>query len=209
MSFLTQVLIDSDTAMRLRLWRWNSYEWHQAVWRAFPHRDGNPREFLTRLDERHGGCCLLLVSTVEPTRPDWCPAECWQTKTIPESYFGKNRYAFQLCANPTKKVAKKRSDGSLTKNGRRAPLRSREELVAWMERKGEQCGFHVEVDKLRTIPHGPERFRKNGASGTHSAVEFQGVLIVTDPINFHGAFTRGIGSAKAFGFGLLVISPLQ
>jgi len=28
-----------------------------------------------------------------------------------------------------------------------------------------------------------------------------GVLTVTDPAKFHEAFTRGIGSAKAFGFG--------
>ena len=45
--------------------------------------------------------------------------------------------------------------------------------------------------------------------GLHSTVDYQGVLTVTDPIRFHEAFTRGIGSAKAFGFGLLVIAPLQ
>jgi CRISPR system Cascade subunit CasE len=43
--------------------------------------------------------------------------------------------------------------------------------------------------------------------GMHSAVEFQGALNVTDPAKFHETFTRGIGSAKAFGFGLLVIAP--
>jgi CRISPR-associated protein Cas6/Cse3/CasE subtype I-E len=35
-----------------------------------------------------------------------------------------------------------------------------------------------------------------------------GVLTVTDPAKFHDTFTRGIGSAKAFGFGLLVIAPI-
>ncbi len=30
---------------------------------------------------------------------------------------------------------------------------------------------------------------------------------MTDPAKFHETFTRGIGSAKAFGFGLLVIAP--
>jgi len=89
----------------------------------------------------------------------------------------------------------------------RAPLRQRDELVVWMKRKAEQSGFEVEVDKLRTIPHGPERFQKKGQAGTHTAVEFQGVLTVTDAAKFHNTFTRGIGSAKAFGFGLLVIAP--
>jgi len=35
------------------------------------------------------------------------------------------------------------------------------------------------------------------------------VLVCTDPAKFHETFTRAIGSAKTFGFGLLVIAPLQ
>ncbi len=209
MTYLTQALFDSDMTRRLGLSRWDGYGWHRGVWKAFPGREGERRDFLTRLDERHGGFRLLIVSAVEPTRPDWCPAECWQTKPIPENYFGKDRYAFQLCANPTKKVTKVKPDGSPSKNGKRVPLRQREELVVWIERKGESGGFDVEVDKLRTIQHGPERFQKNGAPGTHTSVEFQGVLRVTDQSKFYEAFTRGIGSAKAFGFGLLVIAPVS
>jgi CRISPR associated protein len=32
---------------------------------------------------------------------------------------------------------------------------------------------------------------------------------VDNPANFYGSFTRGIGPAKAFGFGLLVIAPIS
>ncbi len=123
------------------------------------------------------------------------------------------RYAFQLCANPTKKVSKERSDGSLTKNGRRVPLGKREELVEYIKRKGDEGGFTVDESTLRTFSRGREYFEKrdqNGhrMTGLHSAVEFEGVLTVTDPAKFYGSFTRGIGSAKAFGFGLLVIAPI-
>lgn len=208
MTYLTQVLIDCATARRLRLWKLDSYAWHQAVWKAFPGRDGQQRDFLTRLDERGGGFRLLIVSPQIPTRPDWCPSEAWQTKPIPERYFSRRRYVFELRANPTKKVAKLGPDGQPTKNGQRVPLRKREELVAWIKHKGEQGGFEIETDRLRTIPYGPERFQKNGSHGTHTAVEFQGVLTVTDPQKFHGTFTCGVGSAKAFGFGLLVIAPI-
>ena len=116
---------------------------------------------------------------------------------------------FQLCANPTKKVSKKLSNGSLTKNGRRLPLSKREELAEWIKRKGEQGGFNVDEATLRTFSRGREYFEKKGQSGVHSAVEFEGVLTVTDPSKFHGIFARGIGSAKAFGFGLLVIAPIS
>jgi CRISPR system Cascade subunit CasE len=114
---------------------------------------------------------------------------------------------FQLCANPTKKVASK-PDGTVTKNGRRVPLGKRDELVEWIKRKGDLGGFAVHEATLRTFPRGREYFEKDGRTGLHSAVEFQGALTVTDPAKFHETFTRGIGSAKAFGFGLLVIAPV-
>jgi CRISPR system Cascade subunit CasE len=181
------------------------------VWKAFPGRDGQRRDFLTRLDRRRDGFRLLIVSPTEPARPDWCPpdSESWKTKPIPRSYFARSRYAFQVCANPTKKVSKERADGSLTKNGRRVPMRTRKELVAWINRKGEQGAFTVDEATLRTYSRGRDYFEKKGMRGLHSAIEYQGVLTVTDPSRFHETFTRGIGSAKAFGFGLLVIAPLQ
>lgn len=205
MTYLTQATIDHATVAKRGLR--DTYDWHQAVWKAFPGRDGRQRNFLTRLDGRDEGFRLLVVSPEIPIRPDWCPENCWQTKPIPEKYFGKSRYAFQLCANPTKKVTKLQPDGSPTKNGKRVPLRSREELVAWMQRKGEQGGFVVEEATLHTIPRGREHFAKDSARGLHSAVEYRGVLTVIDQAKFHETFTRGIGSAKAFGFGLLVITP--
>lgn len=205
MTHLTQVTLDFATAAHLRLR--DCYDWHQAVWKAFPGRDGQQRNFLTRLDRQGDGFRLLIISPTEPTRPDWCPPESWQSKSIPETYFARRRYAFQLCVNATKKVTKLGPDGQPTKNGKRVPLRAREEFVSWITRKGEQGGFAVNVETLRTFSRGREYFEKQGMRGLHSAVEFQGVLNVTDPPKFHDSFTRGIGPAKAFGFGLLVIAP--
>lgn len=208
MAYLTQVTLDFATAARLRLR--DSYDWHQAVWKAFPGRDRERRDFLTRLDRRREGFRLLIVSPIEPVHPAWCPAgsECWKTTPIPEAYFTRRRYAFQLCGNPTRKVAVHNPDGSFRKNGRRVPLGTREDLVAWINRKGEQGGFSVAEEVLRTFSRGREYFEKNGMRGLHSAVEFQGVLAVTDPATFFETFSRGVGSAKAFGFGLLVIAPI-
>lgn len=206
MTYLMQITLDFSTAARLRLR--DSYDWHQAIWKAFPGRNGEQRDFLTRLDQQREGFRLLLVSPVEPIRPEWCPPDCWKTKPISESYFAHSRYRFQLCANPTRKVKAFHPNGSERPNGRREPLRKREELVAWIKRKGEQGGFAVEEETLRTYPRGREYFEKDGQRGLHSAVEFQGVLRVTDPDQFRETFTRGIGSAKAFGFGLLAVMPL-
>jgi CRISPR system Cascade subunit CasE len=208
MTYIAQVTVDFATAARLGLR--DCYDWHQAVWKAFPGRDGGRRNFLMRLDQRREGFRLLIVSPVQPVRPEWCPtdAESWKTKPIPETYFTRGRYAFQLCANPTKKVSKGLADGTLTKNGRRVPLTRREELLEWIQRKGAEGGFIVDEATLRAFSRGREYFEKKGQTGLHSAVEFQGVLRVADPAKFRETFTRGIGSAKAFGFGLLAITPI-
>jgi len=52
-----------------------------------------------------------------------------------------------------------------------------------------------------------QAFLKKGAAGTHTATEFSGTLQVTDPALFLTAAANGIGSAKAFGFGMLCLSP--
>ncbi|NUQ01432.1 MAG: type I-E CRISPR-associated protein Cas6/Cse3/CasE, partial [Armatimonadetes bacterium] len=51
--------------------------------------------------------------------------------------------------------------------------------------------------------------RSDGSSARlfHRLVDFEGLLIVTDPPRFCEALRRGIGPAKAFGCGLLSVAP--
>jgi CRISPR system Cascade subunit CasE len=136
---------------------------------------------------------------------------------MPDAFFTHTGYRFSLLANPTKKIVDPskakviRPDGRLerNKNSKRVPLIRREDLLAWLGRKAEAGGFAVQLDAVRTIPRGREYFFKPGARGVHYATEFQGALQVTDAARFRETFARGIGSAKAFGFGLLVLAPLS
>jgi CRISPR system Cascade subunit CasE len=61
---------------------------------------------------------------------------------------------------------------------------------------------------LRTLRLGKESFDAKGRRGLHNAVEFRGILTVTDPARFRETFARGIGSAKGFGFGMLALAPV-
>ncbi|OPZ30604.1 MAG: CRISPR system Cascade subunit CasE [Lentisphaerae bacterium ADurb.BinA184] len=198
--FLTQALLEFETAARLGLH--DVYDWHQLVWKAFPGRDGQPRDFLTRLDrrERERALRLLIVSPRAPVRPETWPgdAAAWQTREIPPAFFASPHYRFQLRANPTKRDNATR---------RRLPLRTDDQLRAWLLRKAEAAGFAVDADSLHMMQEGREWFAKSGHQGSHHAVEFEGRLAVTDRTRFAAAFARGIGSAKAFGFGLLALAP--
>lgn len=203
MSFLTQAFLDYETAARRGLR--DVYDWHQLAWRAFPGCDGQPRDFLTRLDrqEREGRFRLLIVSAQRPIRPEGWPeaTDSWQTREIGASFLAHRHYRFQLRANPTKRENASR---------KRLPLRTPEEQLAWLRRKAEQAGFGVDETTLQIAPAGREWFRveKRGQAGVHHAVEFSGSLHVTEPARFREAFGTGIGSAKGFGFGLLALVPV-
>ena len=54
-----------------------------------------------------------------------------------------------------------------------------------------------------------ETFVKDGRRVKHVAVEFAGVLRVVDRERFAAAFYSGIGSAKGFGYGLLMLQPIH
>jgi CRISPR system Cascade subunit CasE len=224
---LTQIRVSYEDAARLLRIR-DRYDWHQHVWKGFagiiPPRpdkgrfakgtrpedqERTPPDFLCRIDEVEVCYRLLVLPTALPRKPDWCPTDCFQTKVMPDAFFHHARYRFSLLANPTKKLRVDSPDGTRKKNGRRVPLGRREELVPWLERKAATGGFRFEAATLRTVPRGREYFHKAGSSGLHSAVEFQGILEVTDAPAFRATLQHGIGSAKAFGFGLLVIAPLK
>jgi CRISPR system Cascade subunit CasE len=52
-------------------------------------------------------------------------------------------------------------------------------------------------------------FRKKNQAGYHGGVQFRGILEVTDQDHFTETYYYGIGSAKAFGFGLLLLAPIE
>jgi CRISPR system Cascade subunit CasE len=206
---LTQILVSYEDAVRLLRIR-DTYDWHQRVWQAFGGHDGQSRDFLIRVDRKEEAYRVLILSASIPTKPDWCPTDCFGTKVIPDDFFAHTRYRFSLLANPTKKLRVDNADGSRKKNGCRVPLTQHADLIAWLERKAAAGGFTINPDSLRTIPRGREFFHKDGAThGTHTAVEFQGELSVTNPAQLRATVAGGIGSAKAFGFGLLVLAPIS
>lgn len=203
---LTQIHVSYEQAIRLLNIR-DPYDWHQRVWQAFGGRDGEARDFLVRIDRKEEAYRVLVLSHTVPTRPDWCPGDSFATKPIPGSFFAHPDFAFSLLANPTKKV-RSNAAGERTKNGRRLPLTSREDLLAWLHRKAEASGFTFDPESTQTIPRGREYFHKSSTHGTLTAVDFRGRLHVSDPVAFRAAVATGLGSAKAFGFGLLVLAPL-
>lgn len=118
------------------------------------------------------------------------------------------RYRFRLRANPTRKIDTKSGPDGERRNGRRVPVRGDEERLAWLGRKLEAAGLAiVQESVVRQAPQGVARGRRAAGTATHDAHVFEGVVAVVDPARVREAVAHGIGSGKAYGFGLLSLAP--
>lgn len=205
MTWLARMQLDRTALARCRFR--DVYAWHQALWECFPGMPDAKRDFLTRTDWLPQGCQVYLLCRSKPVCPGWCPPECWAVRSIAPTFLQHDAYAFDLLANPTRKVAAFTADGQRTRNGRRLALLDEASRLAWMQNKAAQHGFCLD-GPLRMDEAGTSVFWRRARAGTHIGVRFRGRLQVRDRQAFLHAFHHGIGSAKAFGYGMLVLQPL-
>lgn len=227
MSWLARLEVDAEIARAEGIQ--DSYGWHKRLWECFPDAPDVERDFLTRIDTVEGAFRLWILSKRKPVRPQWCPTDGFAPKEIASSFLSHRYYAFDLRANPVKTIVQRgpngetlyRADGK-RKSGKRAPLVKPEELRAWLIQKGKvrcldqttrlevQGGFRiVEERPLEISPMVESHFRKKGQSGYHGGVQFKGILEVTDREAFAETYKSGVGSAKGFGFGMLLLAPVK
>ena len=195
MRFLTRIQIGKTQAARAKLS--DSYAWHTALWAAFPGRDAEVRDFLFRVNDNLTHFQALLLSLEEPVPPPW---GFWETTEIARTFLDHKTYRFQLKANPTMRRNNDR---------RRLGIYTEPRLREWILRKAGENGFGIVDGTLVVGAPIDQSFVRNGRRGKHTGVDFSGVLAVTDCDGFRHAFANGIGSAKAFGFGLLTLAPVS
>ena len=78
----------------------------------------------------------------------------------------------------------------------------------WLSARAQQLGFQVGEDSLSV--DGYTQHRGKGQTIRFSTVDFSGVLTVAEPSMFiEQALMSGIGHAKAFGCGLLLVRRVE
>jgi CRISPR system Cascade subunit CasE len=192
------------------------YQMHRSLMNAFPDdlEPGTERVlFRVETDLRTGMITVLLQSTLEP-RWGWLDDNGAQGYLLPMDEpnpavkeFDLNLapgqvLAFRLRANPT--ARRRLPDGTRKRIG----LCREEEQIEWLKRKGEQGGFRLL--SARTSSQDVVRGHIHRKGDTHKlkllAVQFDGLLQVTDPDRLRESVQQGIGSGKALGFGLLSLA---
>ena len=195
MKYLSRIFMGKSESARLKLK--DAYSWHKKLWQTFSADQKNERYFLFRLDDKSTFFQILLLSEEMPKTPSWGK---WKTKSVSPEFLGMNSYRFQLKANPTFRRPSDR---------RRLGIYNESRLWEWINRKAQMSGFNIYDETLSISSPIDETFRKRGKLGKHTSVDFSGAMRVTDRTAFSKAFSSGIGSAKAFGYGLLMLQPIQ
>lgn len=239
MSWLVRLEVKMETARSegiLDNYAWHKKLWN--CFPDVPDQKRTEIGFLTRIDSLEGAFRLWVISKQEPTRPQWCPPDGFAVNEISPSFLSHRNYAFDLRANPVKAAVQKDSKGEplLQPNGKwlrgkRVPIVESEELRSWLIQKGKVrsviCrkgettidvpgGFRIVEDKpLEIRPMVESHFRKQDKktnkehAAYHGGVQFRGILEVTDQESFVETYHSGVGSAKGFGFGLLLLAPVK
>ena len=133
-----------------------------------------------------------------------------------------DRLAFKLRANPvvTRKTEQGRRhdvvmDAKRRMDWRNLPPEQRPTLVQlahdagsrWLLGRAENLGCEFDASTLRVDGHDTWR-QRYGKKIELSTLDFEGVLQVTESDRFLGALLNGIGPAKAFGCGLMLVKRI-
>ncbi len=216
--FFSRISIREDAASGGRFWSAfrSPYSVHQAIWNLFGDRPDRERDFLYHVKESSGPPVVYALSARRPANSD----ELWSVQAIdfaPKLHAGM-RLGFLLRANPVRTRARKRHDVIMEEKHRlKAQSVSRgewpleAELVqeagaGWLRARSEKAGFRLH--EVRADGYRQHDFSKpgDGRRVRFSTVDFTGLLEVLDSdCFFTEALCRGIGHAKGFGCGMILI----
>lgn len=189
------------------------YGLHQALWRLFTAAPGTQRDFLYRVIDNAERPAFYVVSE----RPPLADSRVWQVRSRDYSPHlrGGDRLVFSLRINPTVKrapapgVRSVRHDVVMDSRQRGAAPDPTGGLydqlgLAWLAPRSVVAGFRVEqtrVDGYRRH----QLYKRGEPPIVFSTLDFEGLLTVTEPTTFCRTLMAGIGPAKAFGCGLLLV----
>lgn len=190
----------------------NAYEIHRQIWRVFPNQPSEVRR--NQEEERNGflfqvenhnvteSVPVLVQSRNVPTSDS--RVHVLASREIHPSPRKNQRLAFVLTANPIKTIINNQAESKPAKKRAkcRVPLVREEEQQAWLARKMAEA---AEVEVSTIVSQAPIYFRKGNTTGKIVPVTFSGIVRVKEPNQLVRLLEDGIGPAKTFGCGLLLV----
>lgn len=198
----------------------NGYREHQALWNLFESDPEADRDFLFRRDEQSRQPVYYLVSARQPADREGL----WHVETKPyEPQLREGQtLAFSLRANPV--ITRTDAEGRSKRNDLLMDLKKQTgwqeaaaaertalaELIQqagelWLSNRQERIGARIDKVLADGYRRHQSYTRKQKQPIRYSTLDLQGALTVIDSKKLLSALLHGIGPAKAFGCGLLLV----
>lgn len=220
--FFSRITINAQSAdpdELVKLVEGDTYAIHQLLWSFFPDDPEAKRDFLFRREEGNGWPCFYMVSMRQPqTTKNFIQVE---SKPYQPKLSNGQSLAFSLRVNPV--VTKKSDDGKrqvrhdVVMNAKRQLAKGKADFfsgelqystgIKWLENRAAKLGFDFAPEQIKVFGYQQHRIKKRQQKKTirFSALDFKGILTVTDSERFCRTLFSGIGPAKAFGCGLMLV----
>ena len=206
--FLSLLEIDPGVDVA-RTWLGNPYRVHQRLAMAFP--DSQAGRALFRIEDEWSPPRIIVQTQAEA---DWDAAfrdlpvlaSRPRQKPLDMAVSDGDVLRFRLRANPTKRLSAGCPGAKV--DGARVGLFKEADQRAWLKRKAAAAGFEALAFDIRPLSTIVSRKNpaKDRARQSHLAIQFDGQLRVIDTHALIEAVRAGIGSAKAYGYGLLSLA---
>ena len=214
------------------------YNQHQAMWKLFklPRQETKEKaDFLFRfeIDKQNKLPVFYLLSSKGPPNDIEGLWEIESKIYNPDVRDG-DRLAFKLRANPVVKRKPSEPDSNPKKRKRHdvvmeAKTRLKNEgvprkdwpitneiihqaSIEWLKNRSDKNGFgfndNGEKNEVQASGYQIFQFYKKGKKVSFSAVDFEGVLTITDGDLFKKTLFEGLGPSKAFGCGLMLVKRI-
>jgi len=142
-------------------------------------------------------------------------------KLMPEAFAPGIRLGFKIRVRPVARTGKGRDGAGARERdaflaeceGAATPQDRAQVYAAWLAMRLAACGARLEqaaldgfrLTRVLARDRGAESTRPRAPAGPDATLA--GTLAVTEPEAFHAALARGIGRHRAFGFGMLLLTP--
>lgn len=229
--YFSRIQIRHDAFLSPEFWKiaTGPYQIHTMIWDLYSDGETRTRDFLYRVDLIRKRPVIYSVSQRRPVYT----GSLWSVETKefnPVLYRGQ-RLWFSLRANPVRTRwtppdekglrfhrrhdvvmdAKRLINARQDTSGRTVRMTDlvQHEGVKWLKERVGKHGFLVEEERVIAGAYRQLRFfqgQKNREVQI-SMIDFSGILEVTDPVLFKRALAEGIGPAKGFGCGMMMIRP--
>ncbi len=191
---------------------------HALLWTLFPG-DGVARDFVFRREQPQGRSArtvsYLIVSARRPVESRFLTVEC--KPYAPHISAGEVLH-FDLRANP---VVARRQDGKShrhdvlmdAKAGAANPVERKGRMDAaareWLTKRAPRWGFQVREETLRMDGYRQIALPGKGRTAGFSVLDYRGVVTVIDGELLQQALLAGVGHARSYGCGLLLLKRVR